>query len=191
MNNPTIRIGVLGELGVGKSELVHRICHPEVTAPGTTSALAGPTLDVFNFERPRGDRLTGEDIWVEFLVIPSETRHPRSRQMLYSIGLDALFMVCNCAVPKTFLRAAEWLEEARGADNLQNVPIALILGGPVAMDWTLSASVVALVEPLAQVYSIKVLDLSGYMSSYSLNSKQRELLSEFYEEVVRRKPLTG
>ncbi|KAJ2374179.1 Rab-like protein 3 [Coemansia sp. RSA 2607] len=183
MNNSTIRIGVLGELGVGKSELVHRICHPADIAPAMVSGVAGPTVDVCEYERPNGN----ESVWIEFLIIPSETRHPRSRQMLYSIGLDALFIVCNCALPKTFLRAAEWLEEAKEAVRPLNIPVALILGGPVAMDWTENTGIVAMVEPLSNVYQAKVLDLSGYTSAPSLSVKQRCLLSDFYEEITHRK----
>ncbi|KAJ2779766.1 hypothetical protein GGI15_003772 [Coemansia interrupta] len=183
MNNPTIRIGVLGELGVGKSELVHRICHPADRAPGIISGVAGPTVDVCDYERPSSK----ENVWIEFLIIPSETRHPRSRQMLYSIGLDALFIVCNSAQPKTFLRAAEWLEEAKDAVRPMDIPVALILGGPVAMDWTENTVIVAMVEPLSNVYRAKVLDLSGYTSAPSLSVKQKCLLSDFYEEIARRK----
>ncbi|KAJ1877927.1 hypothetical protein H4R99_003602 [Coemansia sp. RSA 1722] len=184
MNNPTIRIGVLGELGVGKSELVQRICQPTVRAFGIMSEVAGPAIDVLDFERPGR---SSENFWIEFLVIPSETRHPRSRQMLYSIGLDALFMVCSCASPNTFLRAAEWLEEARSVDGLQNVPIALILGGPVAMDWEQNPRIIALVEPLSSVYKAQVLDLSGYTSTQSLSLKQNNILSDFYEKIARLK----
>ncbi|KAJ2819003.1 Rab-like protein 3, partial [Coemansia furcata] len=115
MNNDSIRIGVLGEGIVGKAELISRICHPDISTPSVTSIPAGPTVDVLDFERLEG----GNNIWVEFLSIPSDTRHVTSRKMLYSIGLDALILVCDCSMPRSFLRAAEWIEDAAGTESLQ------------------------------------------------------------------------
>ncbi|KAJ2356044.1 hypothetical protein GGF43_002320 [Coemansia sp. RSA 2618] len=190
MNNDSIRIGVLGELGVGKSELVHRICHPTTTGPTSVSSWAGPTVDILDFERPHSQ----EHVWVEFIVIPGETRHPKSRQMVYTIGLDALFLVCNCAVQRTFLRAAEWMEEAMQINSLKCVPVALILGGPVAVDWSLESSsntaLSQIIDPLVKTYGAKVLDLSGYTETCALEPRQRQLIHDFFETAVKHKKMS-
>ncbi|KAJ1797817.1 Rab-like protein 3, partial [Coemansia sp. RSA 2399] len=181
MNNESVRIGVVGELGVGKSELVHQLCHQNTPAAGVASDLAGPTVDVLDFARPHGRG----GMWVEFVVLPSETRHQRSRQMLYSFGLDALFLVCSCSSPRSFLRATEWIEEAASAENILSVPVALILGGPQYIDWKSSSTLAKLVETLAERCSAEILDLSGYSSAPAMEPKQRHLLSEFYEKTYR------
>ncbi|KAJ1836043.1 Rab-like protein 3 [Coemansia sp. RSA 2611] len=183
MNNDSIRIGVLGELGVGKSELVHRICHPQAAGPSSVSSWAGPTVDILDFERP--DRQG--HVWIEFIVIPSETRHPRSRQMVYSIGLDALFLVCDCTVHRSFLRAAEWMEEATTIGGLKDVPIALILGGPTPVDWAPHTALARIIEPLVETYHARVLNLSGYTGNLALEPRQRQLIHDFFEVVVRHK----
>ncbi|KAJ1770187.1 Rab-like protein 3 [Coemansia sp. RSA 1813] len=187
MNNESIRIGVVGELGIGKSELVHQICHRNTRAAGAASDLAGPTVDVLDFERPN----SRGNIWVEFVVLPSETRHQRSRQMLYSFGLDALFLVCSCSSPRSFLRATEWIEEAASTENILSVPVALILGGPQYIHWQSSSTLAKLVEPLAERCSAEILDLSGYTSAAAMEPKQRHLLSEFYEKIYRSKNSKG
>ncbi|KAJ2555073.1 hypothetical protein EV175_002373 [Coemansia sp. RSA 1933] len=188
MNNESIRIGVVGELGVGKSELVHRLCHRNTSAAASiTSDLAGPTVDVLDFERPNGRG----SIWVEFVVLPSETRHQRSRQMLYSFGLDALFLVCSCSSPRSFLRATEWIEEAASTEDILSLPVALILGGPRYVDWQLNPTLAKLVEPLAERCSAKILDLSGYTSTIAIEPKQQRRLSEFYESIYRSKISKG
>ncbi|KAI9506625.1 hypothetical protein BX070DRAFT_218226 [Coemansia spiralis] len=183
MNNESIRIGVLGDIGVGKSELVHQICHQNARAPSTISSLVGPAVDVLDFVRSDGK----ENIWVEFTIIPSETRHQKSRQMLYDFNLDALFLVCNCSVPKTLLRATEWIEEAAATENLLDVPVALILGGPRNIDWKSSATLTKLVEPLARRCNAKILDMSGYIASFALEPRQRLVLGDFYEQVYSHK----
>ncbi|KAI8322197.1 hypothetical protein GQ54DRAFT_157513 [Martensiomyces pterosporus] len=184
MNNASVRIGVLGDLGIGKSELVHRICHPGNTAPSGTSDWSGPTVDVLDFERAGGQ----ENVWIEFLIFPSETKHASPRQMLYGIGLDAIFLVCDCTVSRSFLHASEWLEEAREAPGLLNVPTALVLGGPsIIADWVSSKAISRLVEPLVETYGARVINLSGFLSAARLDAKQQLLLAKFYEWVLRRK----
>ncbi|KAJ1853744.1 hypothetical protein GGH12_004700 [Coemansia sp. RSA 1822] len=182
MNNGTIRIGVLGELGVGKSELVHRICHP-TAGPCSVSSWAGPTVDILDFRRPHSH----EHVWVEFIVIPGETRHPKSRQMVYSVGLDALFLVCNCSIQRTFLRAAEWMEEATQIGSLMGVPVALILGGPVPVDWTSNTTLSQIINPLVTTYNAQVLDMSGYTGTLALEPRQLQLIYEFFESVIMHK----
>ncbi|KAJ2061927.1 hypothetical protein GGI17_002804 [Coemansia sp. S146] len=180
MNNASIRIGVLGEATVGKSELINRICHPVASVPGIANIQAGPTVDVLDFERSEG----GGNVWVEFLIIPSETRHPTSRQMLYSIGLDALILVCDCSVPRTFLRAAEWIEDATSTASLQEVPIAIVLDGSLAVDWKTNTIFSSLIDPLVASRNAQVIDLSGYTSASMLDTRQQRLLSLFYEHTV-------
>ncbi|KAJ2654160.1 Rab-like protein 3 [Coemansia sp. RSA 1200] len=187
MNNESIRIGVVGELGIGKPELVHQLCHPNSHTASSVSDLAGPTVDVLDFERPNGRG----NIWIEFVVLPSGTRHQKSRQMLYSFGLDALFLVCSCSTPRSFIRATEWIEEAISAENILSVPVALILGGPQRIDWQLSSTLTKLVEPLAERCNAEILDLSGYITSSELEPKQRCSLAEFYEKVYRSKVSKG
>ncbi|KAJ2083673.1 hypothetical protein H4R24_000631 [Coemansia sp. RSA 988] len=183
MNDVSIRIGVMGEFGVGKSELVHRICHPATTGPSAVSSLAGPSVDILSFERPDGRG----HAWVEFIIIPSETRHPRSRQMVYSVGLDALLLVCNCAVQKTLLRVTEWMEEATADGRLRGVPVALVLGGPASVDLSSNTTLNRIIEPLVQAYRARVLDLSGYISTQVLEPRQRQLIYEFFETALQRK----
>ncbi|KAJ2871425.1 Rab-like protein 3, partial [Coemansia aciculifera] len=156
MNNASIRIGVLGEATVGKSELINRICRPIASAPSIANIQAGPTVDVLDFERSEGG---GGNVWVEFLNIPSETRHPTSRQMLYSIGLDALILVCDCSVPRTFLHAAEWIEDAASTASLQGVPIAIVLDGSLAVDWKTNTIFSSLIDPLVASRNAQVIDL--------------------------------
>ncbi|KAJ1731155.1 Rab-like protein 3 [Coemansia biformis] len=183
MNNSSIRIGVLGDLGVGKAELVHRLCHPDSAGPAPTASLAGPTVDVLDYARRDGRG----HVWVEFIVIPGETRHPRSRQMVYSIGLDALFLVCNGAAHRTLLRAAEWMEEAAGVGQLRGAPVALVLGGPVSADWAASTALTQAIEPLVATYRAQVLDLSGYTSGQVPDPRQRVHMHDFFELVLRHK----
>ncbi|KAJ2233760.1 hypothetical protein GGI13_008750, partial [Coemansia sp. RSA 455] len=155
MNNASIRIGVLGEATIGRSELINRICRPLNSAPSITSIQAGPMVDVLDFERLEG----GDNVWVEFLIIPSETRHPSSRQMLYSIELDALILVCDSSVPRTFLRAAEWIEDASNTASLQGVPIAIVLDGSLAADWKANTMLSNIIDPLVASRGARVIDL--------------------------------
>ncbi|KAJ1901871.1 hypothetical protein GGI08_002911 [Coemansia sp. S2] len=180
MNNASIRIGVLGEATIGRSELINRICRPLNSAPSITSIQAGPMVDVLDFERLEG----GDNVWVEFLIIPSETRHPSSRQMLYSIGLDALILVCDSSVPRTFLRAAEWIEDASSTASLQGVPIAIVLDGSLAADWKANTMLSNIIDPLVASRGARVIDLSGCISAAVLDTRQQRLLSLFYEHTI-------
>ncbi|KAJ2447976.1 hypothetical protein GGF42_005273 [Coemansia sp. RSA 2424] len=142
-----------------------------------------PAVDVVNYERHG----SGGNVWVEFLVIPSETRHAVSRQMLYSIGLNALILVCDCSAPRTFLRVAEWIEDVAGAVCLDKVPIALVLGGPLFVDWKASSIHSNLIDPIVTKYGAQVIDLSGYTGSPMLEPRQRRQLSLFYEHALQSK----
>ncbi|KAJ2159708.1 hypothetical protein GGF46_002833 [Coemansia sp. RSA 552] len=184
MNNLSIRIGVVGELGVGKRELVHRICHPTdraVAGHNVTGSWVGPTVDILDFERRNGQG----NAWVEFVVIPSETRHPRSRQMLYSMGLDALFLVCDCTIQQTLLRMVEWIEEATSTKRLKGTPIALVLCGPTPVNWTSDTSLARIIEPLASTYRARIIDVSGHPAFAPLEPHQRQAMDEFFELVIR------
>ncbi|KAJ2610668.1 hypothetical protein H4S08_003505 [Coemansia sp. RSA 1365] len=183
MNDPSIRIGVLGEFGVGKSELVHRICHPTAAGPSAVSSMSGPTVDILSFDRPNGRG----HAWVEFIIIPSETRHPRSRQMVYSVGLDALILVCNCAVNRTLLRVTEWMEEVTANGRLRGVSVALVLGGPDYVDLDSNTTLTRIIEPLVEAYRARVVNLSGYTSTVALEPRQRNMIYEFFEAAMQRK----
>ncbi|KAJ2851768.1 hypothetical protein IWW36_000913 [Coemansia brasiliensis] len=182
MNNDCIRIGVLGEFGVGKFELVRQICHPGVQSREPGSSWSGPIVDIVDFQRPNSN----QHVWVEFVIVPGETLHPRSRQMIYMFGFDALLVVCDCSVQRTLLRATEWMEEATAIDSLKGVPVALVLGGPVPIDWANTPTL----DSFAETYNAKVLDLSGYTSSPTLEHRQQQLIQSFFETVIQHKAST-
>ncbi|KAJ1949461.1 hypothetical protein EC988_004760, partial [Linderina pennispora] len=151
----SLRIGVLGDLHVAKSELVHKICHPRSATPAATSDWAGPTVDILDFHRPSANA----NAWIEFIVFPSETKHPLSRQMLYGAQIDAVFLVCDCTLPRTFVHGYKWMEEAvQVLEEGATVPVAVILGGPTAIDIGIADAVQKLIEPLVDTYKAIVLD---------------------------------
>lgn len=180
MNNPSVRIGVIGEAGVGKSELVHCICHP------SEDLLSHLRWDRFV---PAVATTSYRSTWIEFLVFPSQTLHPLSRQMLYHMELSGLLLVCDCSAPHTFLHGVEWVEEAlRSCPQLARVPLGLVLSGPEPVNWAgdnkLSGIIDTLVGACPGGNVPEILDLTGYLGSLKLAKGQLEKVKGFYDRVL-------
>ena len=51
-------------------------------------------------------------IWIEFVIVPSETAHIQSRLALYRMDLDAIIVVCDATQPRLWSRVYMWADEA-------------------------------------------------------------------------------
>ena len=103
---PRVRILVVGDSGVGKSSLVHLLCHGE--AQGNPSATVGCRTDV----RLHHTRVDGQDqrFFVEFWEVGGHRNFKMGRGMFYR-DMNGILFVHDLKNRKSFVNLRNWLNE--------------------------------------------------------------------------------
>ena len=105
-----VKILVVGDSGVGKTSLVHHICHDEsISNPGWT---IGCTVEVKLYDYKEG--CPGmKTFFLEFWDVGGSASHQNSRAIFYN-GVNGLILVHDITNKKSFTNLRRWLAEVLG-----------------------------------------------------------------------------
>lgn len=111
-----VRIFVVGDSGVGKTSLVHLMCHEEsISSPAWT---IGCTVEVKLYDYKEG--MPGaKTFFLEFWDIGGSANHEMSRPIFYN-SVNGLILVHDLTNKKSFSNLRRWLSEVlnyRGSNN--------------------------------------------------------------------------
>ncbi|XP_054753130.2 rab-like protein 3 isoform X1 [Lytechinus pictus] len=102
-----VKILVVGDSGVGKSSLVHLICHGQPIL--NTSYTIGASLDVKIHEYKEGTP-SQKTCFVEFWDIGGSVNHANSRHIFYA-SLNGIILVHDLTNRKSHTNLGKWLSE--------------------------------------------------------------------------------
>lgn len=106
-----VKILVVGDSGVGKTSLVHHICHNEtLSSPGWT---IGCTAEVKLYEYREGTPGM-KNFFLEFWDVGGSASHENSRSIFYN-GVNGLILVHDLTNKKSFTNLRRWLAEVLGS----------------------------------------------------------------------------
>lgn len=111
-----VKILVVGDSGVGKTSLVHHICHNEIiSTPGWT---IGCTAEVKLYDYKEG--MPGmKTFFLEFWDVGGPASHENSRSIFYN-GVNGLILVHDLTNKKSFTNLRRWLSEVLGSGKEGN-----------------------------------------------------------------------
>ncbi|KAL1919602.1 uncharacterized protein VTP21DRAFT_1533 [Calcarisporiella thermophila] len=99
------RILVIGDAGVGKSSLIHMLCHEEpLRVPSHT---VGFHIDVKIYTPSWAN---SRPIFLEFLEVPSNSKHPQTLQLLQHQQVHAVILVHDCCNSRSYKNLWRWIE---------------------------------------------------------------------------------
>jgi Rab-like protein 3 len=102
-----VRIVVVGDSGVGKTSLVHLICHEEsISSPAWT---IGCTVEVKLYDYKEG-MPGGKTFFLEFWDVGGSANHEMSRSIFYH-SVNGLILVHDLTNKKSFTNLRKWLSE--------------------------------------------------------------------------------
>ena len=111
-----VKILVVGDSGVGKTSLVHHICHDEsISNPGWT---IGCTVEVKLYEYREGTPGM-KSFFLEFWDVGGSASHENSRSIFYN-GVNGLILVHDLTNKKSFTNLRRWLTEVLGSGREGN-----------------------------------------------------------------------
>lgn len=106
-----LKILVVGDSGVGKTSLVHHICHNEsIPNPGWT---IGCTVEVKLYDYREGTPGM-KSFFLEFWDVGGSASHENSRAIFYN-GVNGLILVHDLTNKKSFSNLRRWLTEVLGS----------------------------------------------------------------------------
>lgn len=111
-----VRIFVVGDSGVGKTSLVHLICHEEsISSPAWT---IGCTVEVKLYDYKEG--MPGaKTFFLEFWDIGGSANHEMSRPIFYN-SVNGLILVHDLTNKKSFSNLSKWLSEVLNSSSSNN-----------------------------------------------------------------------
>lgn len=111
-----VRVFVVGDSGVGKTSLVHLICHDEsISSPAWT---IGCTVEVKLYDYKEG--MPGaKTFFLEFWDIGGSANHEMSRSIFYN-SVNGLILVHDLTNKKSFLNLRKWLSEVLNSSSSSN-----------------------------------------------------------------------
>lgn len=111
-----VKILVVGDSGVGKTSLVHHICHDEcLSTPGWT---IGCTAEVKLYDYKEGTPAT-KSFFLEFWDVGGSANHDNTRSIFYN-GVNGLILVHDLTNKKSFTNLRRWLAEVLGSGKEGN-----------------------------------------------------------------------
>lgn len=106
-----VKILVVGDSGVGKTSLVHHICHNEsISNPGWT---IGCTVEVKLYDYKEGTPGT-RSFFLEFWDVGGSASHQNCRSIFYN-GVNGLILAHDLTNKKSFTNLRRWLTEVLGS----------------------------------------------------------------------------
>ncbi|EDO47568.1 predicted protein [Nematostella vectensis] len=108
-----VRIAVVGDSGVGKTSLVHLICHEESISSAAWTI--GCTVEVKLYDYKEG-MPGGKTFFLEFWDIGGSANHENSRSIFYN-GINGLILVHDLTNRKSFTNLRKWLAEVLNASK--------------------------------------------------------------------------
>lgn len=106
-----VKILVVGDSGVGKTSLVHHICHNEsISNPGWT---IGCTVEVKLYDYKEGTPGM-KSFFLEFWDVGGSASHQTCRSIFYN-GVNGLILVHDLTNKKSFTNLRHWLTEVLGS----------------------------------------------------------------------------
>ncbi|CAG8523650.1 4129_t:CDS:2 [Ambispora gerdemannii] len=120
-----LRIVVVGDSGVGKTCLVHILCHNEALRNHTWTI--GCSVEVKKHIHTR----TMKSYFVEFIDVGGSTKHPSSRNMFYQ-HIDGIILVHDVSNRKSYYNLWRWIAEVLNSDAFKE-------GGERAMNGSMTS----------------------------------------------------
>ncbi|XP_006816081.1 rab-like protein 3 [Saccoglossus kowalevskii] len=108
-----VRILVVGDSGVGKSSLVHLVCHSEPIA--NASWTIGAAVDVKVHEYKEGTP-SQKTYFLEFWDVGGSANHTKSRHIFFN-PVHGLILVHDLTNRKSHLNLRKWLAEVLAKDS--------------------------------------------------------------------------
>ena len=124
----SIRILVVGDSFVGKSSLVHLLCHQQVANDVQTTV--GADVDVMMHIRRR------KSYWIEFLEVGGAPALEGPRKMWFKASFDAILGVYDATNINSRNNLDRWFREALGLERLEVLPWAHGQMPPLKLDLT-------------------------------------------------------
>eukprot|EP00516_Mucochytrium_quahogii_P005245 CAMPEP_0203763742 /NCGR_PEP_ID=MMETSP0098-20131031/16785_1 /ASSEMBLY_ACC=CAM_ASM_000208 /TAXON_ID=96639 /ORGANISM=" , Strain NY0313808BC1" /LENGTH=254 /DNA_ID=CAMNT_0050658919 /DNA_START=260 /DNA_END=1024 /DNA_ORIENTATION=- len=106
MGDSIARVLVVGDSGVGKTSLVHKLCYGEVL--NNPEWTVGCNVEV-KYCPTDGDVPAG---FVDFLDVGCHNNHSMSRSIFYN-GIDGVILVYDMSNSKSFTNLKKWIAELR------------------------------------------------------------------------------
>ncbi|XP_070568181.1 rab-like protein 3 isoform X2 [Ptychodera flava] len=108
-----VRIVVVGDSGVGKSSLVHLICHGEPIANASWTIGAAVDVKVHEYKEGTPSQKTH---FIEFWDVGGSANHIKSRHIFYN-PVHGLILVHDLTNRKSHLNLRKWLAEVLNKDS--------------------------------------------------------------------------
>ncbi|GES89283.1 rab-like protein 3 [Rhizophagus clarus] len=132
-----IRIVVVGDPGVGKTSLVHILCHNEVLRH--PSYTIGCTVDVKIHSHTR----THKSYFVEFIDVGGSSKHKSSRNMFYH-QINGIILAHDVSNRKSYYNLWNWISEiieSEGYKEFEKSSNSSVMSGSHAgMNWNNSGN---------------------------------------------------
>lgn len=181
------KILVLGDSGVGKSSLIHLICHSTVlNSPHWT---IGCSIEVKIYE----------NYFIEFWEIGGSRNHKLARSFLYQ-DYDGILLVYDATNNKSRANLNEWLVEVKRKINDPVITIATYRSATKLGYDNGDSSVINIDENIqarsshsqSQIDEPLLSDRVIYVNtqdvlSFKIGSRNQEKLNEFFKQVVERR----
>eukprot|EP00658_Telonema_sp_P-2_P017127 TRINITY_DN16630_c0_g1_i12.p1 TRINITY_DN16630_c0_g1~~TRINITY_DN16630_c0_g1_i12.p1 ORF type:complete len:236 (+),score=25.60 TRINITY_DN16630_c0_g1_i12:254-961(+) len=100
----SVRVLVCGDSGVGKTCLVHGLCHGG--PPGNTAWTVGCHCGLMLHHAENGDQY-----WIELCDVGAQKKHQRCRHLFFEQPFDGIIAVHDLSNRKSFNNLKSWLRE--------------------------------------------------------------------------------
>ncbi|ORX98206.1 P-loop containing nucleoside triphosphate hydrolase protein [Basidiobolus meristosporus CBS 931.73] len=108
-----VRVVVIGDNGVGKTSLVHVLCHDEPLKHFARSG--GFSVDV-KLHEYKGNH---KNYWVEFVDVFGTAKHSKSRNIFYS-NVNGIILVHDLSNRKSYYNLWRWMEEVLDSEAFKD-----------------------------------------------------------------------
>ncbi|XP_069134184.1 rab-like protein 3 isoform X1 [Argopecten irradians] len=193
-----IKIVVVGDSGVGKTSLVHLICHNETTSnPGWT---IGCSVEVKLHEYKAGTP-SQKTYFAELWDVGGSTSHENSRAIFYN-PVHGIILVHDLTNRKSHHNLRKWLQEVLNRDNPKEsngyeydpeqfagnqIPI-LVVGTKADVAQSLRENVLTRASSMAEECGAEELNLSCHnVKHLSPGSSNAVKISRFFDKVIERR----
>jgi len=198
----SVTILVVGDSGVGKTSLVHTLCHGE--PPPTTTWTVGCHCDLKLHENQSGQKL-----FVEFCDVGAKKKHFRCRPIFFGQPFDGIIAVHDISNRKSFSNLRSWVDEISDAWEASNSGVIVRVDSNNSPSSTAAASLGIgkqgpRFDDIPLLYVGTKSDLAGSAAAsnslygphadfvhvsllQALPAKETKEFSDFYDRVIHRK----
>ncbi|XP_064404119.1 rab-like protein 3 isoform X2 [Halichondria panicea] len=198
-----VKILVLGDTGVGKTSLVHLICHGEVLS--SLSWTIGCSVDV-KLHDFGPSTSTSSSYFLELWDVGGSPSHKRGRQIFYQ-NANGLILVHDLTNRKSHSHLSKWLNEFHQSQSRSGKPFnldtTLSLDPELFADQEIPVLIVGTKKDLVKISSGKPSTGSSLTGAacvnvdctdvrqFSVDSQENVQLNKFFDKVLERRFLSS